>query len=135
MTDCCRRSLQIFQKFGDIAKVWRYCRKACRTLIKVISLQIAEKMFCPKKLKPLKGHEEAEIYFLEKEGAFLLIDLLEHLPRVMHSVVLTALIELTENTALMTHLMTWKSRKRGSYLILIVNCTYYCVYHSNLSFI
>jgi len=55
------------------------------------------------------GHEEAEIAFLEKEGAFLLIDLLEHLPQEMHSVVLTALIELTENPASMTHLMTWRS--------------------------
>ena len=57
------------------------------------------------------GHEEAEIMFLEKEGAFLLIDLLEHLPQPMHSVVLTALVELTENPASMTHLMTWRSSK------------------------
>jgi len=57
------------------------------------------------------GYEDAEIKFLELEGAFLLIDLLDTLPHEMHGVVLTCLIELTENPKTMSHFMTWRSSK------------------------
>ena len=59
------------------------------------------------------GYEDAELKFLELEGAFLLIDLLDQLPHELHGVVLTCLIELTENPRSMSHLMTWRSSNEG----------------------
>ena len=75
------------------------------------------------------GYEDAELKFLELEGAFLLIgkiyfyfiidcliytlDLLDQLPYELHGVLLTCLIELTENPRSMSHLMTWRSSNEG----------------------
>ena len=39
------------------------------------------------------------------------LDLLDTLPHEMHGVVLTCLIELTENPKTMSHFMTWRSSK------------------------
>lgn len=41
----------------------------------------------------------------------LFLDLLDTLPHEMHGVVLTCLIELTENPKTMSHFMTWRSSK------------------------
>ena len=55
------------------------------------------------------GLDIAEENFLQLEGAFLLIDLLEKVPYQMHQVVLSCLVELSENPRSMQHLLTWRS--------------------------
>jgi len=57
------------------------------------------------------GLDVAEEKFLELEGAFLLIDLLEKVPHQMHQVVLSCLVELSENPRSLQHLLTWRSSK------------------------
>jgi len=57
------------------------------------------------------GLDIAEEKFLELEGAFLLIDLLEKVPHQMHQVVLSCLVELSENPRSLQHLLTWRSSK------------------------
>lgn len=49
-----------------------------------------------------------EDYFLEKEGIFLLIDLLQECPRTMHNLLLGCLLELCENPKTIPHIHTWR---------------------------
>lgn len=54
------------------------------------------------------GNEAAEDKFLALEGAFLLVDLLQKTPSEMHPIVLSSLVELTENPKSIRHLLTWR---------------------------
>jgi len=49
-----------------------------------------------------------EDFFFEKEGLFLLLDLLEVSPRGLHNLTLGCLLELTENPKTLAHLLTWR---------------------------
>nr|XP_039253375.1 cilia- and flagella-associated protein 69-like [Styela clava] len=49
-----------------------------------------------------------EDILLEKEGVFLLIDLLETCPRTMHNLILGCLLELCENPKTIPHIHTWR---------------------------
>jgi len=49
-----------------------------------------------------------EDYFLEKEGVFLLFDLLEVCPKNMHNVLLGCLLDLCENPKTVQHVLTWR---------------------------
>ncbi|KAL8615408.1 hypothetical protein ACOMHN_036228 [Nucella lapillus] len=51
-----------------------------------------------------------EDYFLEKEGVFLLIDLLEVCPKNMHNVIMGCLLDLCENPKTINHVLTWRGR-------------------------
>merc|ERR1719228_2343322 len=57
------------------------------------------------------GLDIAEEKFLQLEGAFLLIDLLQKVPHQMHQVVMSCLVELSENPLSMQHFLTWRSSK------------------------
>ncbi|KAJ7991479.1 hypothetical protein DPEC_G00284300 [Dallia pectoralis] len=54
------------------------------------------------------GCYTTEDVFLEKEGVFLLLDLLNSSPRNMHYVVLGTLLELCDNPKTMSHVLAWK---------------------------
>ena len=54
------------------------------------------------------GNEAAEDKFLALEGASLLADLLQKTPSEMHPIVLSSLVELTENPKSIRHLLTWR---------------------------
>ncbi|KAM6899608.1 cilia- and flagella-associated protein 69 [Xenentodon cancila] len=49
-----------------------------------------------------------EDYFLAKEGAFLLLDLLYTSPRCVQSIVLSILLDLCDNTNAMRHIKSWR---------------------------
>lgn len=51
-----------------------------------------------------------EDYFLEKEGIFLLFDLLEVCPKNMHNLILGCLLDLCENPKTINHLLTWRGK-------------------------
>ncbi|XP_013410709.1 cilia- and flagella-associated protein 69 [Lingula anatina] len=51
-----------------------------------------------------------EDYFLEKEGVFLLIDLLEVCPTNMHNLILGCLLDLTENPKAIPHINAWRGK-------------------------
>lgn len=55
-----------------------------------------------------------EDYFLEREGVFLLIDLLEVCPRNMHNLVLGCLLDLCENPKTIHHVLTWRGKDNAS---------------------
>jgi len=55
-----------------------------------------------------------EDYFLEKEGVFLLIDLLETCPKKMHNLVLGCLLDLTENPKAIPHILAWRGKNDQS---------------------
>ena len=55
-----------------------------------------------------------EDYFLEKEGVFLLIDLLESCPKKMHNLVLGCLLDLTENPKAIPHITAWRGKNDQS---------------------
>uniref|UniRef100_A0A673B0X3 Cilia- and flagella-associated protein 69 ARM repeats domain-containing protein n=1 Tax=Sphaeramia orbicularis TaxID=375764 RepID=A0A673B0X3_9TELE len=54
------------------------------------------------------GCYTTEDYFLAKEGAFLLLDLLRSSPKCMHSVILATLLELCDNPNTLSHLLSWR---------------------------
>ncbi|XP_045915557.1 cilia- and flagella-associated protein 69-like isoform X2 [Micropterus dolomieu] len=54
------------------------------------------------------GCYTTEDYFLAKEGAYLLLDLLNSSPRCIHSIVLATLLELCDNPNTMSHILSWK---------------------------
>ncbi|RVE66724.1 hypothetical protein OJAV_G00110450 [Oryzias javanicus] len=54
------------------------------------------------------GCYRTEDHFLEKEGAFLLLDLLSTSPRCLHGVVLSTLLDLCDNPNTLPHLLTWR---------------------------
>jgi len=49
-----------------------------------------------------------EDYFLEKEGVFLLVDMLQNCPPNMHNLVLGCLLDLCENPKTMAHVHAWR---------------------------
>ncbi|XP_059159997.1 cilia- and flagella-associated protein 69-like isoform X2 [Physella acuta] len=51
-----------------------------------------------------------EDYFLEKEGVFLLFDLLEVCPKSMHNVILGCLLDLCENPKTVNHILAWRGK-------------------------
>lgn len=51
-----------------------------------------------------------EDYFLEKEGVFLLIDLLETCPKSMHNLILGCLLDLCENPKTIAHVNAWRGK-------------------------
>lgn len=51
-----------------------------------------------------------EDYFLEKEGVFLLIDLLEVCPKNMHNLIMGCLLDLCENPKTINHVLTWRGQ-------------------------
>ncbi|KAK7110003.1 cilia- and flagella-associated protein 69-like isoform X2 [Littorina saxatilis] len=51
-----------------------------------------------------------EDYFLEKEGVFLLFDLLEVCPKNMHNLIMGCLLDLCENPKAINHVLTWRGR-------------------------
>lgn len=55
-----------------------------------------------------------EDYFLEKEGVFLLIDLLEVCPKNMHNLILGCLLDLCENPKTIHHVLTWRGKDNAS---------------------
>ncbi|KAL0961948.1 hypothetical protein UPYG_G00333780 [Umbra pygmaea] len=57
------------------------------------------------------GCYTTEDVFLEKEGVFLLLDLLNWSPRNIHSVVLGTLLDLCDNPKTMSHILAWKGQK------------------------
>uniref|UniRef100_A0A3P9KSL4 Cilia- and flagella-associated protein 69 ARM repeats domain-containing protein n=1 Tax=Oryzias latipes TaxID=8090 RepID=A0A3P9KSL4_ORYLA len=54
------------------------------------------------------GCYHTEDYFLEKEGVFLLLDLLSTSPRCVHGVVLSTLLDLCDNPNTLPHLLSWR---------------------------
>lgn len=62
-----------------------------------------------------------EITFLEKEGAFLLLDLLQECPENMQNVVLGTILDLTENTNCLPHVMLWRGRNEKTVGKLLVD--------------
>ncbi|XP_076850225.1 cilia- and flagella-associated protein 69 [Brachyhypopomus gauderio] len=56
----------------------------------------------------IAGCYTTEGFFLEKEGAFLLLDLLHTIPRSMQSVVLATLLELCDNPKTLAHVGAWR---------------------------
>ncbi|KAM9385666.1 cilia- and flagella-associated protein 69 [Pholidichthys leucotaenia] len=54
------------------------------------------------------GCSTTEDYFLAKDGAFLLLDLLGTSPRCVHGVVLATLLELCDNLNALSHILSWK---------------------------
>nr|KAG5707622.1 hypothetical protein BaRGS_031004 [Batillaria attramentaria] len=55
-----------------------------------------------------------EDYFLEKEGVFLLIDLLEVCPKNMHNLIMGCLLDLCENPKTINHVLTWRGQDSSS---------------------
>ncbi|XP_052683421.1 cilia- and flagella-associated protein 69-like [Crassostrea angulata] len=55
-----------------------------------------------------------EDYFLEKEGVFLLIDLLEVCPKNTHNLILGCLLDLCENPKTIHHIHTWRGKDNCS---------------------
>uniref|UniRef100_A0A0B7A2W0 Cilia- and flagella-associated protein 69 ARM repeats domain-containing protein n=1 Tax=Arion vulgaris TaxID=1028688 RepID=A0A0B7A2W0_9EUPU len=56
------------------------------------------------------GSYTTEDYFLEKEGVFLLFDLLEVCPKKMHNIILGCLLDLCENPKTANHILTWRGK-------------------------
>ncbi|TKS88854.1 Cilia- and flagella-associated protein 69 [Collichthys lucidus] len=54
------------------------------------------------------GCYTTEDYFLAKEGAFLLLDLLSSSPRCVHYNILATLLELCDNTNTVSHILSWR---------------------------
>ncbi|XP_042290926.1 cilia- and flagella-associated protein 69-like isoform X1 [Thunnus maccoyii] len=54
------------------------------------------------------GCYTTEDYFLAKDGAFLLLELLSSSPRCVHGIVLATLLELCDNTNTLSHILTWR---------------------------
>ncbi|KAM3858585.1 cilia- and flagella-associated protein 69 [Diretmus argenteus] len=57
------------------------------------------------------GCYTTEDYFLSKEGALLLLDLLHSSPRSVHSIILSTLLELCDNLKSLSHILTWRDDK------------------------
>ncbi|XP_062615202.1 cilia- and flagella-associated protein 69-like [Saccostrea cucullata] len=55
-----------------------------------------------------------EDFFLEKEGVFLLIDLLEVCPKNTHNLILGCLLDLCENPKTIHHIHTWRGKDNCS---------------------
>ncbi|PVD30636.1 hypothetical protein C0Q70_09909 [Pomacea canaliculata] len=51
-----------------------------------------------------------EDYLLEKEGVYLLIDLLEMSPKNMHNLIVGCLLDLCENPKTVNHVLTWRGQ-------------------------
>ncbi|XP_039593272.1 cilia- and flagella-associated protein 69-like [Polypterus senegalus] len=62
-----------------------------------------------------------EDIFLEKEGIFLLLDLLESGPKNMHIVLLATLLELCDNPKTIKHINAWKGKKDLTAAALLVS--------------
>ncbi|XP_071378837.1 cilia- and flagella-associated protein 69-like [Centroberyx affinis] len=60
------------------------------------------------------GCYTTEDYFLAKEGAFLLLDLLSSSPRSVHGVVLATLLELCDNPKTLSHILSWRDGRGGT---------------------
>ncbi|KAM7373538.1 hypothetical protein PAMP_008381 [Pampus punctatissimus] len=56
------------------------------------------------------GCYTTEDYFLAKEGAFLLLNLLSSSPRCVHGTVLATLLELCDNTNTPSHILSWRDQ-------------------------
>ncbi|CAL1536351.1 unnamed protein product [Lymnaea stagnalis] len=65
-----------------------------------------------------------EDYFLEKEGVFLLLDLLEICPKNMHNVILGCLLDLCENPKTINHVLAWRGKtgSTASHLLCQIWC-------------
>ncbi|KAJ8389421.1 hypothetical protein AAFF_G00119590 [Aldrovandia affinis] len=59
----------------------------------------------------INGCDTTEDMFLEKEGVFLLLDLLHMGPRNMQAVVLGTLLELCDNPKTPSHIHTWRGQR------------------------
>ncbi|KAG7324496.1 hypothetical protein KOW79_012512 [Hemibagrus wyckioides] len=57
------------------------------------------------------GCYTTEDLFLEKEGAFLLLDFIQSSPRSMHNVALATLLELCDNPKTLAHVEAWRGDK------------------------
>ncbi|XP_060771273.1 cilia- and flagella-associated protein 69-like isoform X2 [Neoarius graeffei] len=57
------------------------------------------------------GCYTTEDLFLEKEGAFLLLDFIQSSPRSMQGVMLATLLELCDNPKTLAHVETWRGEK------------------------
>ncbi|KAI8777748.1 cilia- and flagella-associated protein 69 isoform X1 [Biomphalaria glabrata] len=55
-----------------------------------------------------------EDYFLEKEGVFLLFDLLEVCPKNMHNIIIGCLLDLCENPKTVNHILAWRGKSGTS---------------------
>ncbi|XP_064613736.1 cilia- and flagella-associated protein 69-like [Liolophura sinensis] len=55
-----------------------------------------------------------EDYLLEKEGVFLLIDLLQYCPKNMHNLIVGCLLDMCENPKTVHHVLTWRGKKNMS---------------------
>uniref|UniRef100_A0A3Q3JTL8 Cilia- and flagella-associated protein 69 ARM repeats domain-containing protein n=1 Tax=Monopterus albus TaxID=43700 RepID=A0A3Q3JTL8_MONAL len=53
------------------------------------------------------GCYTTEDYFLAKEGAFLLLNLLSSSPRCVHGIILATLLELCDNPNTLSHILSW----------------------------
>ncbi len=51
-----------------------------------------------------------EDYFIQKEGVFFLLDLLEASPKSMQSLILGCLLDLSDNSKTLTHLLQWEGK-------------------------
>ncbi len=51
-----------------------------------------------------------ENYFLEKEGVFYLLDILEVSPKSMQNLVLGCILDLMDNAKTLAHLMQWEGK-------------------------
>lgn len=60
------------------------------------------------------GCYSTEDYLLEKEGVFLLIDLLQACPKGMHNLILGCLLDLCENPKTVHHVLTWRGTDNTS---------------------
>jgi len=62
-----------------------------------------------------------EVTFLEREGAFFLLDLLEICPKSMRNVFLGTLLDLSENEKTMSHILLWRGKNDLTVGKLLVN--------------
>lgn len=60
------------------------------------------------------GSYLTEDYFLEKEGAFLLLDLLESIPESLYGQILGCFLDLAENQKTLPHVGVWRGKKNIS---------------------
>ena len=60
----------------------------------------------------LVGSRRNEILFLENSGIFSLLNILEHVPRYLQSVILATILDFMENPLTIPHVLIWENKKQ-----------------------
>ncbi len=62
-----------------------------------------------------------ENYFMEREGIFYLLDILEASPKSMQNLILGCLLDLSDNVKSLAHLMQWEGKENQKISHLLCN--------------